>query len=189
MNMDDELFWKLLQPVHPSAASFCLKLAGNREDGEDLYQDALLTAMRRFETLKDQSAFRPWLFRIIVNRHKNRCRSQWWRRHLPLTAEIAESAGYDDPSQKYESRRKLAELLICLPVEDRAMIVLREIEGWTTAELASMFNKPEGTIKTRLFRARAKMRKALERRLRPGKTNSSSLEVAYAVQRCPAVDE
>lgn len=187
--MDKELFWKLLEPVHPMAASFCLKLAGNRDDGEDLYQDSILAALARFDTLRDESAFRPWLFRIVVNRFKNRSRLNWWRGRTPLSAQIVESIGGDNPGDRYEARRQLGHLLAALTPEDRALVVLREIEGWSVEELADMLRKPEGTIKTRIYRARSKMRKALERHLPKHKANSASYEVAYAMQRCKTVDE
>jgi len=187
--MDHERFWKLLEPVHRMAASFCIKLAGDRDDGEDLYQDALLAALRRFNTLKDQSAFRPWFFQIVVNRYKNQCRAWWRRERTTLTSSIAESIGGENPADRHASRRMLKAVLAVLPAEDRALVVLREIEGWTVRELAVMFGKPEGTIKTRLFRAKARMRKSVLRHARRVNTNSSSLEVAYAVQRSKTVDE
>jgi RNA polymerase sigma-70 factor (ECF subfamily) len=187
--MDKELFWKLLEPVHPMAASFCVKLTGNREDGEDLYQDAILAALARSDTLRDQASFKPWLFRIVVNRYKNRCRLKWWRGHVSLSAQVVDSLGGDNPNDRYEARRQLGHLLAMLSPEDRALVVLREIEGWSTEALAAMLNRPEATIKTRLYRARRKMRNTIERHLPQKKANSSSYEVAYAVQRCKTVDE
>jgi DNA-directed RNA polymerase specialized sigma24 family protein len=58
--MNRDLFWTFLEAEHAKAEAFCRKLAGNREDGDDLYQDALLAAMRKFRTLRDPKAFRPW---------------------------------------------------------------------------------------------------------------------------------
>lgn len=163
--MDNELFWKLLEPVHPMAAAFCQKLAGDRDEGNDLYQDALLTAMRHLRTLRDHTAFKAWLFKIIINSHKNRFRSFWFRRRVPANPEMLESlAGYD-PGSQYDSRRLLQMALDFLAPDVKALVVLHELEGWPTAELATMFRKPEGTIKNRIFRAKQTMREKLEKML------------------------
>ncbi len=182
--MDIELFWKLLEPHHPKAAAFCIKLVGSRDDGYDLYQDALLLAMRKFDTLADRSAFRAWLFRIIVNSFKNRCRGWWWRQRVVLTSEKFELLPGDDPGDRLTARRRLDRALAVLSPRDRALVILHEVEGWPTAELAAMFNKPEGTVKTRLFRGKKKMRDFLMRHRAFRQTKSRSVsEVAYAMQR------
>ncbi len=158
--MDNESFWKLLEPVHPAASGFCRKLVGGADGGDDLYQDALLAAMRKFDSLADRDAFRPWLFRIIVNAFKNRCRRPWRKRRVDLTPELVERSA-SDPRGELDARRVLARALAALTPEDRALTVLHEIEGWTVPEMAEMYQKPEGTVKTRLHRARGKMRRAL----------------------------
>jgi RNA polymerase sigma-70 factor (ECF subfamily) len=163
--MDNELFWKLLEPVHPMAAAFCQKLAGDRDEGDDLYQDSLLRAMRRFRSLRDRSAFRPWLLRIIINGYKNRYRSFWYRRRAAVTPEMMDSVPGSDPRGEYNSRHLLKKLMAALSPEDKALIVLHEIEGQPMSELATIFKKPEGTIKNRLFRAKRTMRDKLEEML------------------------
>jgi RNA polymerase sigma-70 factor (ECF subfamily) len=163
--MDNKLFWKLLEPVHPMAAAFCQKLTGNRDEGNDLYQDALLRAMRRIGTLRDHNAFRPWLFRLIINSYKNRYRSFWHRRCVLSSVDFIDSQGGIDPRSRYDSRRLLQHAMSILTPDDKAMVVLHEIEGWPTGELAKMFRKPEGTIKNRIFRAKQAMRDKLEKML------------------------
>ena len=59
-----------------------------RDDGDDLYQDALVSALGAFEQLRDQASFRPWLYRIIVNQFRNRMRSSWFRRRQPWTEQM-----------------------------------------------------------------------------------------------------
>jgi len=186
--MDNEQFWKLLEPVHPMAAAFCQKLAGDRDEGDDLYQEALLRAMRRIGTLKDHNAFRPWLFRLIINSFKNRRRSFWFKRRVSVTPEIIDSAPGSDPRSRYDSKRLLEYALSALKAEDRAMVVLHEIEGWPTAELAQVLGKPEGTVKTRLFRARITMRDKLEQRLPKTDPNSGAGEALYALRRSKAAN-
>ena len=184
--MDNELFCKLLKQLHSSAAAFCRRLAG--EDGDDLYQQALLKAMRRFVTLEDHASFRPWLFRIVVNTQKNRCRSWWRRRRRPLTPERLDLVGIVDPRTTHDRRRLLTQVLNMLSAEDQALIVLYEVEGWSVAELAEMFAKPLGTVKTRLARGRKKLRERLEKDLVACEASYSIGETTYALPRSKTSD-
>jgi len=188
VDMDSELFWKLLKPVHPSVAAFCRRLAGDADDGDDLYHQALLKAMRRFDTLRDHTSFRAWLYRIVVNTHRNSRRSWWWRLRRPMTPESEDSAGTVDPRPAHDSRRRLAQLLKVLSAQDQALVVLYEIEGWSVAELASLFKRPVGTIKTRLARSRRKLRRRLEQDLSAGETIYSVGETTYALPRSETSD-
>ena len=78
-----------------------------------------------------------------------------------MTARHADASNFD-PSEQFNSRRWLERALGALKTEERTLILLFEIEGWSVAELAGLHNKPEGTIKARLWRARRKMRQKLE---------------------------
>jgi RNA polymerase sigma-70 factor (ECF subfamily) len=183
MKRTAEQFWKMLEPFHPEAESFCRRLTGNREDGDDLYQDSLLAALRKIATLRDPEAFRPWLYRIIVNRFRNRYREPWWKHVIPLTPELTETRTENDPSMDYDRRRMLEGALRALSPIERATVILFEIEGWSITELADLYRKPDGTIKSRLSRARSKMRKALRKNLPNSKTANQPSEGNYALQR------
>ena len=161
MKINSDQFWKLLKPIHPQAENFCRKLAGNREDGDDLYQEVLLLALNKFYSLRENNLFRPWLYRIIVNAYKNRHRQPWWSRRVDLTPEILDTKKVTDPSKTYSLRRLLYGALTVLSVEDRGMILLSDMDGWTVTDLVRIYNKPDGTIKARLSRARQKMRQAI----------------------------
>nr|MBN2276774.1 RNA polymerase sigma factor [candidate division Zixibacteria bacterium] len=181
--MDRQQFWKLLEPIHPAAEAFCRKLTGNRDDGDDLYQEGLLAAIVKIESLKDPNSFRPWLYRILVNRFKNRYRRSWWSRKIDRSANGSATSGIFDPRGEYDSRRWLERTMRVLSAEDRALILLYEIEGWKVAELASMFGKPEGTIKARLFRARRKMREVVENYLARTETVNSAGEAIHGKEK------
>ncbi len=164
MQAVSEKFWKLLEPIHSKAEGFCRRLAGNRDDGDDLYQEAILAALAKFGTLRDESAFKAWFYRIVVNGHKNHRRLPWWRRVIEQIGQGDNDIGdhqSHDPSEKYAARRYLEIALSALKSNERALIVLYELEGWPVADLAELFGSPDGTIKARLSRARQKMRKAL----------------------------
>lgn len=173
-------FWRLLEPEHAKAEAFCRKLAGGRDDGDDLYQDALVSALSAFEQLRDLDSFRPWLYRIIVNQFRNRTRSGWFRRRQPLTDEVVQSHRTEHPESKLAARRTLSRALARLSATDRALVVLFELEGWSIRELAGMTGKSETAIKARLARARSKMREHLMRaagRQAPVKDEGSASEI------------
>ena len=164
MNRSRDLFWQLTEPEHLRARAFCRKLMGNRDDGDDLYHDALVAAFTRFESLREIEAFRGWLYRIIVNAFKNRRRRPWYRRFRPLTPEIAETAAGDNPVEGQAARHKLEIAFRSVTPEDKALITLFELEGWSIEAIARMQNKSQGAVKMRLSRARKKMRAALMKR-------------------------
>ena len=159
--------------------AFCRKLAGNRDDGDDLYQDALLTAMRRLGTLSKPTSFRPWLYRIIVNMYKSNRRRAWLRSRLRLGKLPADNRITSDEAGRITARIWLERAFRAISAEDKALITLFELEGWSVGELAAMYGKPEGTIKSRLSRARKKMREELEKHLTEVKL--TKVEAEYAL--------
>ncbi len=160
MNEIRDDFWKQVEPEHLKARAFCRKLMGNRDDGDDLYQDCLIHALSKYEHLRDKAAFRPWLYRLIVNSFKNRIKSPWWKRALPFTSEDTISAG-NDPSAAHMAKFRLEKAFKAVSPDDRALITLFEMHGWKISEIAEMTGHTEGAIKVRLSRTRQKMRKTL----------------------------
>ena len=163
MNRSRDLFWKLIESEHAGAQTFCRKLVRNREDGDDLYQDCLVVALNQFEQLREIDAFRPWLYRIMINRFKNSVRRPWWKAFVPLTREIEEATEQGDPASRLRTKRTLALALNAVTSDERVLVTLFELEGWSLAELSELKGISEGAVKARLFRARRKMRKALIR--------------------------
>jgi len=185
-----DLFWKLTQPEHLRARAFCRRLMGNRDDGDDLYQDALVTAFLRFDTVRDTRAFKAWLYRIVVNAYKNRVRTPWWKRFSPLTKEIAESRTGENPVASRTAARKLEIAFRAVSPADRVLVTLFELEGWPISEIAQMQNRSEGAIKMRLSRARRKMREALASHFSPAgaKSTTKPSEDEICVAAKPSTD-
>ncbi len=161
MREDRSLFWELLEPEYHGALMFCRKLMANREQGDDLFQDALVLALTKFESLRDQTSFRPWLYRILVNTFHSTVRRPWWKRVVPLTSEMQGNLAGADPVGAHDARRWLNRAFKVLSPEAQALVTLYELEEWTVGELAGLFDLTEGSVKARLFRARRKMKKAL----------------------------
>ena len=186
--MSRDLFWKLLEAEHPKAEAFCRKLTGNRDDGDDLYQDCLLHAWRKFGSLRDHQAFRPWLYRIIVNMYKSRCRRLRFIGNDSATGERASIRSYD-PSAKLTASLWLVRAMASLSADEKALISLFELDGWSVAELAQMYGKSEGTIKSRLARTRKKMRAELSKYIPFGENVNSKIEAGYVLPRSETSSE
>jgi RNA polymerase sigma-70 factor (ECF subfamily) len=178
MVKDGELFWKLLEPEYLQGMMFCRKLMGDRDEGDDLYQDALVQAFTAFSSLRDLGAFRSWLYRILINKFKSTIRRPWWKRRQALTPDIETQLVGDNPVELHTARRLLRRAFRAVSTEEQALITLYEMEGWSVRELAELHGTNEGAIKTRLFRARQRMKKALLKfSPKPGEINAARAAV------------
>lgn len=166
MHENWDQFWKLIEPVHLKARAYCRKLMNDQEEGDDLYQDALVGALSGFARLRNIETFRTWLYRIIVNEFRNRRRRRRWKRFVPLTVEIEESSGGKNPDAVHAARRALEIAFQAVTADEKALIMLFEIEGWSVLELAELTGHSISNVKVKLHRVRYKMRKALYRHYR-----------------------
>ena len=126
-----------------------LSLLGDPQEAEDAVQDAFVRYLERApEELENPGA---WLMRVLVNNCKSRLRLAW-RRVGPLPDTL--------PAPAVEEREVLEELF-ALPPADRAVLHLYYYEGYTTDEIARITGRRPGTVRTRLSRAREKLRRLL----------------------------
>lgn len=146
---------RLLEPVHDRALAFARCVSRSTSDGDDLFQEALLRALGKLDSLRDDHAFRPWLYRVIITVHRNRYRSSFWRRMLPFVSAAAQTARADDLLAADERARAA---LAHLPHEMREALVLFEIEGWQVDEIATLLQVSPSAIKSRLARGRDHLR-------------------------------
>ena len=127
-----------------------LAILGDPQEAEDAVQDAFVRFLERAPAqLENPDA---WLMRVLTNGCKSRLRLAW-RRVGPLPETLAAPGP--------EEREELEELF-SLPPEDRLVIHLHYYEGWSTDEIARMLGQKAGTVRSRLARAREKLRKLLE---------------------------
>jgi RNA polymerase sigma-70 factor (ECF subfamily) len=158
-------FQRLIEPLHDRVVAFARCLARSRADGDDLAQEALLRAMAKLDGLRDDNAFKPWLYRIVITVHRNRCRRAFWRRVIPfgddpddeldVAGDYRESQWSPDAA---EALQRVRAALAILPADQRESIVLFEIEGWQVDEIASLQRVSISAIKSRLARGRARLR-------------------------------
>ena len=162
MNIEAERFWELIEPEHQKARAFCRKLMGNRDDGDDLYQDSLVCALTGFANLREIDSVKPWFYRIVVNQFKNRRRSGWWKIMKPLSGEKLENnSGSYDPDPAYTARRRLEYGFKALSPDDCVLITLFELQGWGFREISDLTGCSQGNLRVRLSRARKKIKKVL----------------------------
>jgi RNA polymerase sigma-70 factor (ECF subfamily) len=146
------------------------RIVGPGADAEDVVQDALLSAWRSIRSFEGTS-FRAWLFRIVTNRALDRMRARKRRPELPLEPAEDEDLTWAEPASPgpeladvAASREALAaveEALRLVPDEQRAALLLRDVEGFAYDEIALMTGVEIGTVKSRIHRARLSVRNAL----------------------------
>jgi RNA polymerase sigma-70 factor (ECF subfamily) len=156
------------------------RVTGNAQDAEDAVQDAFLSAIRKIDTFRGDSAFRSWLYRIVANAAYEHCRRRRGRsadvsldqllavfdedgRHVALVADWSMSV--DDPARQTELRIVLNTAIEELPAHYRAVVLLRDVEGLSQQEAAEALGLPVVSVKTLLHRARLFLRKGLEAHL------------------------
>lgn len=128
-----------------------LAILGDAHEAQDAVQDAFVRFLEKApDDLENPGA---WLMRVLVNGCKSRLRSPWRRRAVPLWEEL--------PAPGPEERQELEELF-ALPPKDRMVIHLHYYEGCTTAQIAQITGQAEGTVRSRLSRARGRLRSLLE---------------------------
>ena len=134
-----------------------------REDAEDVAQEALARACRNLASLRDRERFRPWLVRIAWRLALNHRRASQRReqRELAVAEPGQEPRGVEDLAVASESRARLWAAIDALPEKLRLVIVLAGIEGHDVRAVAALAGVPEGTVKSRLHAARKRLMEAL----------------------------
>lgn len=144
------------------AYAVAYRLLGQREDAEDLVQDAFLAALEKIDTFKEGRSFAPWFYRILVNRGLNSRKSRSLRRMDALPPEISDSSRSPlRDTERAELREKLVDVLGMLPPRQKTIVEMFEVEGFSSLEIAEVFGLSDGTVRWHLHQARAKLREAL----------------------------
>jgi RNA polymerase sigma-70 factor (ECF subfamily) len=158
----------LLKPFHDQAAATARRLSRSAEDGDDLFQEAVIRAYDKLPSLRDESRFRPWFYSLLLSVHRNRSRRGFWRRFLSLEGKDGKSidvAGEDGASWDEERRgaERVSRALAGLPPEQREAVVLFEMDGFSIEEIAAIQKASQSAVKSRLSRARERLRRHYER--------------------------
>jgi RNA polymerase sigma-70 factor (TIGR02960 family) len=208
---DEDAFRELTAPYRRELQLHCYRILGSLQDAEDLVQETLLAAWQSLEAFEGRASVRTWLYRIATNRCLNALRA---RSRRPLEVQtVADSPkptrrvepiwlepypdvlleGVPDrspgPEARYEARESIELAFIValqrLPPRQRAVLVLRDVLGFRTAEVAAMLDAGEASVKGALQRARAALRARLpaadrERAPRPNSARERQLAGRFA---------
>jgi RNA polymerase sigma-70 factor (ECF subfamily) len=169
---DVAAFEELIRRNTERILRLAIRITGSYEDGEDVVQDASLQAFRNLGKFEERARFSTWLTRIVINAALMKLRTH--RRAFmvsidevlegctPLVEMIADRK--PNPERHYgasELRLALQKALVALPHEQRVVVLMRDVEGLSTLDTADVLELSVSSVKSRLLRARLKLRKSL----------------------------
>lgn len=164
---DTDAFGELFGRHRDRLWAVALRTMGNPEDAADGLQDAMIAAFRRAGSFRGEAAVTTWLHRVVVNACLDRLRAAKIRRLEALPDDVEDrgtlvaTAVHDDQpdaaAENAERQRRVLAALNTLPADQRAALVLVDMEGFPVAEVAEMLGCAEGTVKSRCSRGRTKL--------------------------------
>ena len=174
---DMAAFAELVSKYQDRVFNTCWRICGHLEDARDLTQEAFLKALKSIGSFRAQSGFYTWLFRIAVNLAVSHRRREDYRtaRSLDSGGDGMASAGVTTPSalrlvvpqeadanmERREIHSRVVNAIQALDADQRAVVVLRDIEGMDYRQIGELLEIAPGTVKSRLHRARSALRKSL----------------------------
>ena len=175
---DTDAFELLVRKYQKRLLNTAYRMTGSYEDACEVVQDAFLSAYRGLKAFEGRSRFSTWLFTIVINLSRNRIRqiaSRLRREQNSLDDPVLTEEGAigreipsAEPSvveriEKRELQEKVQDCIGRLDGEFREVLVLRDIQGFSYEEIRAMLEIPEGTVKSRLFRARDALKDCLKK--------------------------
>jgi RNA polymerase sigma-70 factor (ECF subfamily) len=178
---DERAFNELVRAYEQRVFRLLFRMLGRRDEAEDMAQEVFVQVFKAIGTFRGESKLGTWIYRIAVNLCKNRMK-YLSRRHAGDEAELephaeraplnegrgvtlGESARPDHVFEGFEVERIVKECIIELDPDFREVLVLRDVEDLSYEELCEVTGLPDGTVKSRLHRARGMLREAVERRM------------------------
>jgi len=150
---DPHAFGQLVRRHQDRLWAVALRTLGDREEAADALQDALISAYRSADRFRGESAVTTWLHRIVVNACLDRIR----RRAARPTVPLVETTPVPVPAVDSDTVLDVRAALQRLPADQRAALVLVEVQGYSVAEAAAILGIPDGTVKSRCARGRARL--------------------------------
>ena len=175
-NGDPEAFGRLMEPLEQLVWRVCWHYTGNREAAEDCGQEAMIRIWRHLANYRGECALESWVYRIAAN-----CCMDWLRkkkRDRSVSVEPLREQGFDpadtspgtaEPVVAKDERQRLREAISLLPDEQREALILTQLEKVPYEEAARALGVSEGTVKSRVNRAKTRLKELLseERELSP----------------------
>jgi len=171
---DAEAFKKLVEGFRSMVFNLSLRLTGDYNEALDLSQDVLLKIYLNLKSFRYQSSFQTWIYRLTINTARNRY--YWWKRRrkqqtisLGSLQDIPQQRDIDDPEKlllRNELKRKIQQGISRLRFHYSSVLILRDIEMLSYEEISQILNISQGTVKSRLSRARSLLKEHLKDYLR-----------------------
>jgi RNA polymerase sigma-70 factor (ECF subfamily) len=155
---DRDAFGTLFHRYHRQLYRLALLTSRSPEDAADCLQDALFAAHRTASGFRHDASVGSWLHRIVVNACLDRLRRNKTHSTVPL---LDDAHPMWDPTPRVDTALVVERALSRLPVEQRAAVVAVDMHGYSVAETARLLGVPEGTVKSRCSRGRARLAEAL----------------------------
>jgi len=175
---DERAFRELVAAHRDRVFNITYRMLGNRHEAEDVSQEVFITVFKTIDTFREESKFSTWLYRVAVNHCKNRIK-YLARRHdrdrdeLDETTQGASSGNgaIGSPAPRspdhalagMQMEQVLRDAINSLDEEQRLVVILRDVEDLSIEEICAITDMPDGTVKSRLHRARLALRKKLQR--------------------------
>jgi RNA polymerase sigma-70 factor, ECF subfamily len=160
---DAQAFGALVECYLPRALRLATRLLRQREDAEDLVQDAFLSALRHIDTFDPHRPFWPWLSRIIVNRGIDLSVARSIRSTSELTPDLADGGEWPSAAaERDDIFVRVRRAMSALPPRRRMVVELFELDGLSVAEIADSMEAAPATIRWHLHVARRQLRQALQ---------------------------
>ncbi|KWT91588.1 RNA polymerase sigma factor [Candidatus Magnetominusculus xianensis] len=168
---DSDAFDRLVLMYKDKIYNLCYRFLGVHAEAEDAAQDVFMKVYTSINQFKFQASFSTWLYRIAVNTCKNRLKSYTWRNFFSFKAgitdeelpEITDSRPLPDMQmEKAQLTRAVEKAIAALPVAQRLVVVLRDIEGLSYEEISTITGFNPGTVKSKISRARQALRDKLQ---------------------------
>ena len=173
---DERAFRELIELHRDRVYNLTFRMLGNRAEAEDVAQEVFITVFKTIDSFREESKFSTWLYRVAVNHCKNRIK-YLARRHERDRDELDETShetngaagapiGHVAPDRALEGAQLealLQEAIANLDDDQRVVVVLRDVEDLSIEEICDITGLPDGTVKSRLHRARLVLRKRLQR--------------------------
>jgi RNA polymerase sigma-70 factor (ECF subfamily) len=175
---DKKAFAEMVLHYQKRVFNIAYRMLGNMEEAKDLAQEVFLTVFESVKDLREEFKFDAWLTQVTLNH----CRNRWKylkRRQYFNSDSLEDPAGAEDgdvassivhpslnPEALYEKKmiqQFIQEGLLKLKEDQRELITLRDLQGFSYEEIGKLFRLPEGTIKSKLHRARMNLKEILKR--------------------------
>jgi RNA polymerase sigma-70 factor (ECF subfamily) len=161
---DHAAFRQLAREHMKNAYNVAYAYLGNHADAEDVAQEALVRAFRGLPSFREESGFGTWLHRIVVNLAANRKKQNSSRALREVSTDHPDATAVTTPPDNgadHDMQNSIERALHELPTLQRAVVILRHLNGLSTRQVSSILQCSEGTVKTHLFRGLRSMRQRL----------------------------